>query len=1062
MPGPPKTALLQGSHQGEHRQITVLMTDLVDFTAFVERAGEEAAFALVSHVSELTTAAIHQHRGTVKNFTGDGILALFGTPTALEDGPLRACRAALEIQQRLGAASDRIEAELGVRPELRIGLTTGPVVLGAVDSGESTGVTAHGDIVNLAARLQNEAAPGTVVMSEALLRQVEGMVETESTGLFRFKGKSAPQPVYRLVAVRDRATRFDAAIARGLTSYIGRSSELAVLESQLQRHDFVRVVDVVGDPGIGKSRLLYEFALRHSAEPILVLRGNCSADGQQTPFLPFIEVVRQGFTVSSGESDHAIAGKIDEGLQRLSCWSPQNRGLLLNLLGLEIPDDALAELDGTLVGARTRDLLLRLVEQQSRFSTVMLLLEDLHWIDSASEDLLLRIVGHEPALPLIILHTRRPEYHPPWAARPGVAELRLAPLSSSEALRIAQIRFGVDKLPETLARLIVDKAEGNALFVEEIARYLMERGTVRHTQAGLAYDPGTVAAALPASVQLLLTARVDRLFPEDRKLLQIAAIIGRRFDPRLLAEIDTGLSHVEDRLTAMERLDLVQRDAKSGDFEFRHVLVRDALHDSLLSSPRSELHLKVANAIELRGATRLSEVAEALAYHFSLSARHDKAFRYCALAGRKCLDIYSLEESERYFQKALSLLAAVPKCADDQAMASVVANLLEVLYLRGDLLGLREIAERYIPRLQALGDTPQLVFALWFHCMLLEHDCDFSAAEARAKLALSIAQRLNDIRAQAYARMALLFCSTILGRHRLEAAEIEGKKVLEICIRAGDNYILNWAYWSIAWDYVCRGLTREARVWALKLIDSGRQRQDDRALGMAYWTLAWIDIQDHRFADAIANAQRCRKTAATTFDRNAGMMASATGLLLEGRFEEGLAQLLALKKWALANGWLYSASGVDFAAGPALAATGRIADGIRMLKAGIAACEATGSRAMASWNRISLAQLYLQMLSAKKRPSIRFILSNLGAIVWVSMFGNRRARQLLGEVVQNDQIHELSTSRGWIEIDLARLCILKKQPDLARQHLGRAHLAATAQNSAPMLSEIETIEAALS
>ena len=250
-------------------------------------------------------------------------------------------------------------------------------------------------------------------------------------------------------------------------------------------------------------------------------------------------------------------------------------------------------------------------------------------------------------------------------------------------------------------------------------------------------------------------------------------------------------------------------------------------------------------------------------------------------------------------------------------------------------------------------------------------------------MALSIAQRLNDIRAQAYARMALLFCSTILGRHRLEAAEIEGKRVLEICIRAGDNYILNWAYWSIAWDYVCRGLTREARVWALKLIDSGRQRQDDRALGMAYWTLAWIDIQDHRFADAIANAQRCRKTAATTFDRNAGMMASATGLLLEGRFEEGLAQLLALKKWALANGWLYSASGVDFAAGPALAATGRIADGIRMLKAGIAACEATGSRAMASWNRMSLAELYLQMLSSKKRPSIRFILSNLGAIVWV-------------------------------------------------------------------------------
>jgi hypothetical protein len=155
-------------------------------------------------------------------------------------------------------------------------------------------------------------------------------------------------------------------------------------------------------------------------------------------------------------------------------------------------------------------------------------------------------------------------------------------------------------------------------------------------------------------------------------------------------------------------------------------------------------------------------------------------------------------------------------------------------------------------------------------------------------------------------------------------------------------------YWSIAWDYACRGLTNKACVWALKLNDAGRARQDDRALGMAYWTLAWIDIQDHHFADAIANAQRCRKTAATPFDRNAGEMVNATGLLLEGKIGEGLAQLLALKKWALANGWLYSAGGVDFAAGPALAATGRIAEGIRMLKAGIAACDATGSRAMAS------------------------------------------------------------------------------------------------------------------
>jgi class 3 adenylate cyclase/tetratricopeptide (TPR) repeat protein len=1065
MSGPPKIALSQGGapalvQQSEHRQITVLMTDLVGFTAFVERAGEEAAFALVSEVSALTTAAIHRHRGTVKNFTGDGILALFGTPNALEDGPLRACRAALEIQRELVAARDRIEAQLGFRPELRISLTTGPVVLGAVDSGESTSVTAHGDIVNLAARLQVGAVPGTVVMSEAAFRQLEGLVDTELAGAFRFKGKSELQQVFRLVAVRDHATRFDGAIARGLTSYIGRGSELAILEGQLGELSSVRVVDIVGDPGIGKSRLLYEFVLRHGADHLLVLRGNCTADGQATPFLPFIEVLRNWFSLNSADSESMIVGKLDEGLKRLNCRSQQNLGLLLNLLGLNPPRGTLDELDGTLIGARTRDLLLTLIEKQSRLSTVILLLEDLHWIDSASEDLLLRIVDREPALSLIIFHTRRSEYGPVWAGRPGVVELRLAPLSSSDTLRIAQMRFGVDRLPESLARLIVDKAEGNALFVEEIASYLIERGAVSHTPSGLGYEESLIAAALPASVQLLLTARADQLSPQDRKLLQIASVIGRRFDPDLLAAIEPGLGDVKARLSGLEGLNFARQDPQSGDFEFKHVLMRDALYDGLLSSPRAELHLKVGTAIESRSA-RLSEVVETLAYHFSLSVRYDKAFRYCALSGRKCLDIYSLEEAERYFRKALDLLDLAPQCADDHAMATVAASLLEVLYLRGDLIALREVGEGYIPRLQCLGDTPELVFALYFHCMLLNHCCEFRAAEERARLAVDIAGRLSDVRARAYAQSALLFCSIILGRQTLEEAEAEGRRVLEVCAQCGDNYILNWAYWSIAWDYVCRGLTRKARPWALQLIDAGRQRQDNRALGMAFWTLAWIDIQDHRFRDAIANAKRCQRTAATPFDRNAGTMASATGLLLEGRVEEGLAQLLSLKKWALSHRWAYAASGVDFAAGPALAMTGRIGDGIRMLKAGISACDAAGSLAVASWNRLALAELYLGMLSARRAPSIKLILSNLPAIVKVKVTGNRQAKLLLEQIAQNSQIHEESTTRGWVEIDLAKLCFMRNRTSLARQHLGKARLAALAQESKPLSDEIDRLSAQL-
>jgi hypothetical protein len=226
---------------------------------------------------------------------------------------------------------------------------------------------------------------------------------------------------------------------------------------------------------------------------------------------------------------------------------------------------------------------------------------------------------------------------------------------------------------------------------------------------------------------------------------------------------------------------------------------------------------------------------------------------------------------------------------------------------------------------------------------------------------------------------------------------------------------------------------------------------------MAFWTLAWIDIQAYRFSDAIANAQKSMRTAATPFDRNAGTMANATALLLEGRVEEGLAQLLSLKKWALAHRWAYTASGLDFAAGPALAMTGRVGEGIRTLKRGILACDVMGSLAVASWNRLSLTELYLGMLSTRKRPPFRFILVNLFTIIKVKLYGLGQARLLLEQLLMNPQIHPESITRARIEMNLARVCLKEKAPALARQHLSKARAAALAQDALPMLNEIDAV-----
>jgi class 3 adenylate cyclase len=350
---PPNSA----APSGERRHVTALFADMVGFTAISEHLGEEDTFALIQFIYELMARAVREHGGSVKDFTGDGIMALFGVPEALEDGPLRACRAGLAIHQQLASAAPAIEAKYSVRPQMRVGVNSGLAVITQIQ-GESSPATAVGDTVNLASRLQMLAEPGTVYLSEGTQRLVRGLVETTFAGEHAIKGKATSQKVYRLEAIRRGAARFDAAVDRGLSAYIGREREMETLERALSDGPAaLRVIDIVADPGIGKSRLLYEFRQRVGKERAFLLAGSCSPDGRQTPFLPFIEVVRGSFQFGAGEAKAEIARKLEMGLNVLGLHAPDNLGLLLNLLGLDPPEGALAGLDGVLIGLRTRDLL---------------------------------------------------------------------------------------------------------------------------------------------------------------------------------------------------------------------------------------------------------------------------------------------------------------------------------------------------------------------------------------------------------------------------------------------------------------------------------------------------------------------------------------------------------------------------------------------------------------------------------------------------------------------------------------------------------------------------------
>ena len=551
-------------------------------------------------------------------------------------------------------------------------------MFGHLQSGGAAGLAVLGDAVNVASRLQGLAAPRTVLLNELAHRLVEGLVDAEFVGDHPIKGRSATERVYRLERVRNGASRFDASRFRGLTTYVGRERELDALEKGVRDlGGGVRAFDIAGEPGMGKSRILHEFGERAGKYRALVVTGVCTAEGRETAFRAFIDVARGLFRIARGDDRATVEIRLDEGLRSIGLISEENSDLILNLLGHEPASGALATLDGVLIGLRTRELLHKIIRARARLAPLVIAIEDTHWIDSASEEFLGGLIATETSASLLLLLTRRPAYLPPWLGKAQVIEIALDPLSGRETSRIAQMRLGAERLPDALDSLIMEKAEGNALFAEEIAAFLLERHIVSVHENVVEFDAEAVGVALPQSIHSIFTARVDQLPQEARRLLQTAAVIGRRFDPHVVLALAESGDRQDGYFADLEAQDFIHRDEASGAYIFKHVLLRDAIYDGLLSPQRAALHLKVAKELERRSSNALPERAETLARHFAAGQDAPRAFRYLAMAARKSLNVYAIPEAERGFRKALTILESArpsPPCTKPRRSSSAFSK----------------------------------------------------------------------------------------------------------------------------------------------------------------------------------------------------------------------------------------------------------------------------------------------------------------------------------------------------------------------------------------------------
>jgi class 3 adenylate cyclase/tetratricopeptide (TPR) repeat protein len=667
----------RGALTGERKQVTVLFADVSGFTSLSERLDPEDVHTLINRAFDLMLAEVHAYEGTVNQFLGDGLMALFGAPVAHEDHAQRAAHAALGMQRALAGLREDLQRERGIVFGVRLGLNTGLVVVGAIGDNLRMDYTAVGDTTNTAARMQQLAEPGEILVAEATERLIAPYFELRPRGTFHVKNREQPVAAWALRRSRAGVSRLAARAAHGLSPFVGRDDALAELERAwaAARTGRGQVALVVGDAGMGKSRLLFELQ-RRIGEAGTWIQGDCISYGHAVPFLPVVNMLKRNFGIEDDDREADVVAKIARGCAFLGAEATSVEPFLRYLLSVDPGDPAIATMDSAGRRAQVVAALHRLIGAGSRRRPIVLVVEDAHWIDGATEDYLASLTDALPGLAALLIVTYRPLHQQPFGERSYLSRIVLHPMGEDAALRIVRASLAVDDLPPELAGAVAAKAEGNPFFLEELGRTLLETGVVRAVGGRLTLVQPAAALAVPETVQDLIAARLDRLAEPQKRTVQTAAVIGREFALALLRRVSDVPGQLEQSLAELKRIELIYERLGVHDIEyvFRHALTQDVAYGSLLQSERRRLHALIGGAIEEVHAERLEERTEELVHHFTRGEVWDKVVPYAREAAERAAALCVDDRAVELYETALQALRHLPE-APDTARAGVEVRL---------------------------------------------------------------------------------------------------------------------------------------------------------------------------------------------------------------------------------------------------------------------------------------------------------------------------------------------------------------------------------------------------
>ena len=710
--------------EGERKTVTALFADIKGSTELEQDLDPEEARAIVDPALKLMVDAVQRYDGYVVQSTGDGVFALFGAPVAHEDHPQRALYAALRMQDEVRRFADRLRAEGRAPLQIRIGANTGEVVVRSIRTGEGKSeYTPIGHTTNLASRMQTLANPGSTVIAESTRRLVEGYFALRPLGPSRVKGIADPVNVYEVTGLGPLRTRLQRSAGRGYTKFVGREREMDAMKAAADRaiSGHGQIVAAMAEAGTGKSRLFYEFKVKNQSG-WMVLETFSVSHGKASAYLPVLDLLHGYFKIAGEDDQRTRREKLTGRILALDRSMEDTLPYLFSLLGIVEGEDPLAQMDGQLKKRRTLEAIKRILLRESLNQPLMVIFEDLHWIDEATQEFLNLLADSLGTAKILLLVNYRPEYSHQWNSKTYYTQLRLDPLGreSANEMLSALLGDGKDLLP--LKRVIIEKTEGNPFFMEETVQVLLDEGALVHDGTAVRLTRPLGELKIPPTVQGILAARIDRLSADAKELLQVLAVIGREFPVSLIrAVVRRSDDELNRLLNDLQLGEFIYEQPAVGDTEyiFKHALTQEVSYNSILQERRQQLHERTAAALETLYTSTVDEHLAQLAHHYVRSANPEKAVEYLTRAGQQALKRSAFAEAQSQLQQGLEWTKKLSESPErDERELELARTLAQVLLVTRGFTApeTRAAAERARDLAEKSGNLAQLVaqvFEIW-------------------------------------------------------------------------------------------------------------------------------------------------------------------------------------------------------------------------------------------------------------------------------------------------------------------------------------------------------------